>query len=163
VIRRRVPRRSPIGQAGFTLLEVLVALTILALGVVTLIQLSSQSLRLVKVSGDYQQAAQLANRLATESAPTDEGVESGQEGRFQWERRTTLVPVPDELQPEQTLPDKEPLKLFTVTIAVRWGETQSQSLELATLYTPTTGPALPQAVPGTVTTTNPATQLPRQR
>jgi general secretion pathway protein I len=151
VIRRRVPRRSPGGQAGFTLLEVLVALTILALGVVTLIQLSSQSLRLVKVSGDYQQAAQLANRIVTQSAPTDEGVESGQEGRFQWERRTSLVPVPDELLPQQTVPDKEPPKLFSVTVAVRWGE--KQSLELATLYTPTTGPELPQSnVPGAVVT-----------
>ena len=129
--------------AGFTLLEVLVALTILALAVVALIQLSSQSLRLVKTSGDYQQAAQLANRIAKEAQPTEEGVETGAEGRFQWERRVSLVPLPDEFQPTQSVPDQEPAKLFAVTIAVRWG--QNQALELATMYTPTTSPSLPQA------------------
>jgi prepilin-type N-terminal cleavage/methylation domain-containing protein len=145
VIRRRVPpgsagRSEP--EAGFTLLEVLVALTILALAVVALIQLSSQSLRLVKTSGDYQRAAQLANRLAKETQPTDEGVETGADGPFLWERRVSLVPLPDEFQPAQTVPDKEPLKLFAVTIAVRWG--QNQTLELATMHTPTTSPSLPQ-------------------
>ena len=76
--QRRNP--SPAPEAGFTLLEVLVALTILAVAVVTLIQLSSQSLRVVKISDDYQQAAQLADRMAMESRPTEEGVESGRRG-----------------------------------------------------------------------------------
>ena len=144
------------------------ALTILALGVVTLIQLSSQSLRVVKVSGDYQQAAQLANRIATQNNPTDEGVESGQEGPFQWERRTTLVPLPDEFQPKVTLPGQEPAKLFAVTIAVHWGNTQA--LEVATLYTPSTPPSLPQPAassgqqptsPSTATRATGAAQPPR--
>ncbi len=145
VLPRRVQARGWPGepQGGFTLLEVLVALTILALAVVTLIQLSSQSLRLVKSSGDYQQAAQLADRIATESQPTDEAVDTGQEGLFRWERRTSLVPLPDELQPPQNIPGREPIKLFAVTVAVRWG--QNQVLELATLHTPTTPPAIPPA------------------
>jgi len=46
------------------LLEVLLALAILGFAVVTLLQLSSQSLRLVKTSGDYQQAVLLADRIA---------------------------------------------------------------------------------------------------
>ncbi|HXJ80671.1 MAG TPA: prepilin-type N-terminal cleavage/methylation domain-containing protein [Candidatus Methylomirabilis sp.] len=138
-------------QAGFTLLEVLVALTILSLGVVTLIQLSSQSLRVVKVSGDYQQAVQLADRMAMEAKPTEEGVETGQDGLFQWERRTSVVPMPDEFLPKQTSPDQEPPKLFVVSIAVRWG--QNQTLELATMYTPTAPPPPPQgSVSGTGTT-----------
>jgi prepilin-type N-terminal cleavage/methylation domain-containing protein len=165
VTRRRSWRPSPgrRRQAGFTLLEVLVALTILAVGVVSLIQLSSQSLRLVKVSGDYQQAAQLANRIATGSAPTEEGVESGEEGRFRWERRASLVQVPEELLPKETLPDREPPKLFALTVAVSWGE--NQSLELATLYTPFTGPPPPQStnVPGTLTPTIPVTVQSRTR
>jgi prepilin-type N-terminal cleavage/methylation domain-containing protein len=141
------PRKEPgCPQAGFTLLEVLVALTILALAVVTLIQLSSQSLRLVKTAGDYQGAAQLAERIATENQPTDEGVESGQDGPFQWERRVSLVSLPDEFKPPETVPDREPVKLLAVTIAVHWG--QNQGLELATLHTPTTSPAATQTRAG---------------
>lgn len=161
-------------EAGFTLLEVLVALTILSLAVVTLIQLSSQSLRLMKTSADYQGAAQLADRIATEREPTEEGVDSGSEGPFQWERQVSLVPLPVEFTPKDTVPDKEPINLFAVTIAVRWG--QNQVLELATLHTPIAPPNTtqtpsasgPQATtpitaspsPTTATTKQPSTKQP---
>jgi type II secretion system protein I len=127
--------------AGFTLLEVLVALTILGVAVVSLIELSSQSLRLIKTSGDYQQAVVLADRLATSTQPSDEAVDQGEEDGFRWERRISLVPVPEELLPKETVPGREPPKLFAVTIDVRWG--RNQSLELATLRTPITVPAAP--------------------
>jgi type II secretion system protein I len=117
-VRRTVP-----GQAGFTLLEVLVALAVMSLAVVTLFQLISQSLRLVKTSGDYQEAVLLANRIATETQPSEEAMESGQE----------------EFQPKETTPGREPAKLFAVTIDVRWG--QNHVVELATLRTPTSTPA----------------------
>ncbi len=165
--RVKARKRSWEPEAGFTLLEVLVALTILGLAVVTLIQLSSQSLRLVKTSGDYQRAAQLADRIATEKQPSEEGVDSGEDEGFHWERQVSLVPVPDELQPKETVPDKEPPKLFAVTIAVRWG--QNQLFQLATLYTPTTSPAATQTTsaggpqptsPSTASPTTPRTQQP---
>jgi type II secretion system protein I len=174
VARRSGPRggvtlRTPSGeaQAGFTLLEVLVALTILAFAVVALLQLSSQSLRLVKTSADYQRAVQIADRIATQNQPTEEGTDTGAEGPFQWERRVSLVSLPDEFQPKETVPDKEAVKLFAVSIAVRWG--QNQTLELATLYTPTSTPSSgqtttvggqPAANPGTAT---PTTQPPVRR
>ena len=125
-------------QAGFTLLEVLVALAVMSLAIVTLFQLTSQSLRLVKTSGDYQQAVLLANRIATETQPSEEAEESGEEGPFQWQRRVSLVPLPEELQPKETIPGREPAKLFAVTIDVRWG--RNQAVELATLRTPTSAP-----------------------
>ena len=155
-------------ERGFTLLEVLVALAILGLAVVTLIELSSQSLRLVKTSADYQDAVRLADRLAGDSQPTDEGVESGEEGSFQWERRVALVPMPDELKPKEVLPGQEPLKLFAVTIDVRWG--RNQQIELATLRTPTSAPGsaetqqpsttTPQSTTGQQPTTGPNTSRP---
>lgn len=140
--------RAP-AEAGFTLLEVLVALAIVGLAVVTLLELSSQSLRLVKTSGDYQQAVLLADRIATETQPSDEAVDLGEEGPFQWERRISLVPLPEELQPKETIPGREPAKLFAVTIDVRWG--RNQALELATLRTPTTTPTVPGSQPSTST------------
>ncbi len=114
-------------QAGFTLLEVLVALLILGLAVVSLIQLSSQGLRLVKLSGDQQQAVLLADRLVRVTEPLVEGVVSGQEGAFTWERRVAVVGAPDELTPTSgPTPD-----LLALTVTVRWG--LGRSLQLASL------------------------------
>jgi len=157
-------RRASAGRQGFTLLEIIVALAILSLSVVSLIQLSSQSLRLVKTSDDYQQAAQLADRLLADSQPQEEGVDTGDEGRFQWERRSALVPLPEELQPARTVPGQEGPKLFAVTIAVRWGPNQNQALEMATLYTPTTSPVIPSSatVGGQIPRTTPTTGVPQQ-
>jgi prepilin-type N-terminal cleavage/methylation domain-containing protein len=114
-------------QRGFTLLEVLVGLVILGLAVVTLIQLASQGLRLVGVSGEHQQAVLVADRIVRETVAIAEGVETGREGPFTWERRISPVPVPDELNP----PSGPTPQLLAVSIIVRWG--QNHSLGLATL------------------------------
>ena len=114
---------------GFTLLEVLVALAILSLAVVTMIQLFGQGLRLLKVSGDYQQAVLLADQKAREVETVREGIESGQEGIFQWERRATVTAVPEDL----TVLSATPVRLVRVTVQVRWGG--NRSVEVATLRT----------------------------
>jgi general secretion pathway protein I len=114
---------------GFTLLEVLVALAILSFAVVTMIQLFAQGLRLLRVSGDYQQAVLLADQKAREVETVREGIESGQEGNFEWERRATVTEVPDEL----TVSSTSPVRLFRVTVHVRWGT--NRSVEVATLRT----------------------------
>lgn len=137
------------------------ALAILSLAVVALIQLSSQSLRLVKTSGDYQEAVLLAERIATQSRPTEEAMDTGEEGPFQWERRISLMALPEELDPKDTNPDRVPAKLFAVTIDVRWG--QNQVLELATLRTPTTTPAVAGGQPTTSTGTQPTTSTGTQQ
>jgi len=115
-------------RRGFTLLEVLVAFAILSLAVVSMIQLFSQGLRLLKVSGDYQQAALLADQKAREVETVREGVETGREGDFEWERRATVTTVPEEL----TVSGVNPIRLFRVTVQVRWG---GRSVEVATLRT----------------------------
>ena len=114
---------------GFTLLEVLVALTILAVAIVACMQLSSQGLRLLHLSDDYQQAVILADRVARAADVVAEGVDAGQEDRFQWERRVRLVPVPEELTPGAG----PQLRLYALTVAVRWG--RGRTLELASLRT----------------------------
>ena len=112
---------------GFTLLEVLVALAILGLAIVTLMQLSSQGLRLLRLSDDYQQAVLVADRVASTGDVLEEGVQAGREGRFEWERRVVLMPVPDELAAGTGL------RLYALTVAVRWGG--RRTLELASLRT----------------------------
>jgi general secretion pathway protein I len=114
---------------GFTLLEVLVALTVLAVAIVAFMQLSSQGLRLLHLSDDYQQAVIVADRVARAGDVVEEGVDAGQEGRFQWERRVSLVPVPEELTPGAG----PQLRLYALSVVVRWG--RSRTLELASLRT----------------------------
>ena len=118
---------------GFTLLEVLVAVTILGLALVTLMQLTSHGLRLLRHADDYQQATLVAERVARAVDVVQEGVASGQDGAFRWERRVALVPVPEELTPGA---GPKP-RLYALSVAVRWAG--SRSLELATL----------RSVPGT--------------
>jgi general secretion pathway protein I len=112
---------------GFTLLEVLVALTILGIAIVALMQLSSQGLRLLHLSDDYQQAVIVADRIARATDALAEGVDAGQEGRFRWERRITVVPVPEELTPGAG----PQLRLYALSVGVRWG--RDRTLELASL------------------------------
>jgi prepilin-type N-terminal cleavage/methylation domain-containing protein len=114
---------------GFTLLEVLVALAILALALVTMMQLSAHGLRLLRVSEDYQGAVRFADYLARDVEPDREGVETGQHGALRWERRISLMPVADELTADA---GPQP-RLYAVSVAVAWGT--RRTLELTTLRT----------------------------
>ena len=83
-------------QAGFTLLEVLVALAVLSFAVVVSIQAFAGGLRLLKLSGEHQDAMLIADQKAREIvAPTSGGIESGTEGAYTWEREVKIVATPD--------------------------------------------------------------------
>ena len=112
---------------GFTLLEVLVAMAILALALVAMTQLSAQGLRLLRLSEDYQGAVRLADHLARTVEPDRERVETGQQGSHRWERRVALVPVPDEL----TVDAGQRPRLYAITVSVGWGA--QRTLELTSL------------------------------
>ena len=115
------------GDGGFTLLEVLVALVILSVAVVTLIQLSSQGLRLLRVSGEHQDAVILADRLARAADVSGERLDTGREGAFEWERRTKLVVFPADL----TTTNTDAPRLLSLSVAVKWGS--GRSVEVSTL------------------------------
>lgn len=116
-------------SAGFTLLEVLIAMVILSVAVVGLIQTASQGLRLLKVSSDHQEAVALGDRLVRAVDSPVEGMDSGQEGQFSWERRVRVVAVPDELSP----PSSSSPQLLALSVAVRWSN--GRTVEVATLRT----------------------------
>jgi general secretion pathway protein I len=116
---------------GFTLLEVLVALVVLATTVVAVLQLFGGGLRLARAAGDHADAALLASaKLADlEPGPLTEGVTEGTDGPYRWTRRVTLesalLPV------EPNTPEAIGIRLARVNVEVRWG--QSRRFELVTL------------------------------
>lgn len=140
-------RRSP-NDAGFTLLEVLVALAILGTAVVASIQGFAQGLRLLKLSGDHQQAMLLADQKTREIVTPAEGREEGTEGVFRWKRTTALVPAPD-LQPPTGLPV---WRVWQISVLVQWDT--SRQVEVATLRTTPVVPE-PTVTPATAPRPNP--------
>jgi general secretion pathway protein I len=116
---------------GFTLLEVLVALVVLATTVVAVLQLFGGGLRLARAASDHSDAALLASaKLADlEPGPLTEGTTEGTEGPFRWTRRVTLEPAL--LPVEPVAPDAIGIRLARVNVEVRWGQTRR--VELVTL------------------------------
>ena len=117
-------------EAGFTLIEVLVAFAILSLTIVVAVQGFAQGLRLLKLSGDHQQAALLADQKAREVVLPKEGRESGTEGAFAWERVIKEVPAP-ELTPNGQLPKWH---VFEIDVQVAWGDSK-RTVAITTLRT----------------------------
>jgi len=113
-------------------------MVIVAVAITTLLQLSSQGLRLLKLSGDHQHAALLADRLLREVEPAGEEVGAGQKGAFAWERRIAIVPVARELSP----PSGPTPQLYSVSVSVRWAG--GRSVEAATLRTAPGGETAPR-------------------
>jgi general secretion pathway protein I len=125
---RRSARRS--AEAGFTLLEVLVALAVLSFAVVVSIQAFAGGLRLLKLSGEHQDAMLLADQKAREiTAPTSGGVEGGTEGAYTWEREVKIVATPD-LDVEGRAVK---WRMWEIDVRVRWGD--RRQVTIATLRT----------------------------
>lgn len=131
-----------LSQAAFTLLEVMVALAILALGLVTVLELFAGSLRLGAKASRHTEATIYAqnemNRLF--ARPTlEEGEESGElpDGYF-WRARVQEI-HPEEAQTRFDSRQQNPTDLFhlyTLEVTVSWREDGSeQTLTLRSLRT----------------------------
>jgi len=123
---------SSFNEAGFTLLEVIIALTILSIGLVSAIEVFSNDLRLVLFSKDYTQALIHAREQMEEVDlhNLSEGVEAGEfSDGYKWQRVITPYPL-DEAG------DSSPVKVLEVKVIVSWLSGKGErSVELTTLRT----------------------------
>jgi general secretion pathway protein I len=116
---------------GFTLIEVLVALTLFALVGGSLLALVQTGLRTTALGNEYTHAALLARSKLTE-LQVYTGLRPGiYEGEFDERFRWQLTFTERQEDAEQTLLEQIPMD---VTIAVTWGEGNNQkSVDLQTV------------------------------
>ena len=126
------PNHSPLAESGFSLLEVLVAFTILALSLGVLMQVFSQALNAATLSGTYGRATALAEAgmdLVGIDIPLEPGQRSGEtEDGLRWLVQVTEVPMAD------LLPGEAPLPAYLVSSEVTWESVRgARRVTLATL------------------------------
>ena len=118
---------------GFTLLEVLVALTIVGLGVVTLLQIFSLGLRLQARSNSRMDAIVQGSRVMDELLARRKLAEGPDNGKFGADGRWTAQIQSTRDSPSSlALSSNWELKEVAVEMTVRDGERQRQ-IELKTL------------------------------
>lgn len=107
---------------GFLLIEVVVALAILAVGLTVIIELFSGGLRLGRASMEYTRAVNYARMKMEETMlklAIEEGTQEGEadDGTFRWQVGVKKV---DLLSIDKSLDYKPPIELFQVRIDVFW-------------------------------------------
>jgi general secretion pathway protein I len=127
---RRLGRNSSFSSSeGFTLIEVLVALALLAVGLTTLIELFSGSLSLAHSSRVYTTATFLANQKMGETLLSEEN--QSQSGNFEYpyedfsytvelDSQELPVTMPEDSLFEENIPPMPSLKKIRVTVS--WEE-----------------------------------------
>jgi general secretion pathway protein I len=142
------PGDAPTPEAGFTLLEVLVAFVIAALALSVLFQGSIDGLRSVRVSGQYQEALSRArSRLAAVDvgAPLVPGTRQGDDGGgFRWETRVTpSATAPTARGTAADLARGPRVGLYAVSVSVTWTDGGNRQVRLDGLRTVALPPAPP--------------------
>lgn len=113
---------------GFTLVEVLVAFTILAFSLAALLPVFSDSMRATRVSGEYAVATAFAqSRIAEYDATGEEGVEEGlYADAYHWRLETKRLSETGSAPRIDLIP-------LEVSVTVEWGAFNQRSVTLATV------------------------------
>ena len=116
-------RLPPARQRGFSLLEILVAFSILALSLGVLMQIFSGSLRNADITRDQAQAVALAQTLLA-SAGVETALAAGErsgsvDDKFRWQLRA--APAAQELRAGASGAVPLTLELWEVSVRVAWG------------------------------------------
>ena len=134
-VRHSPARLHRVHQAGFSLIEVVVAFALLALGLTLVLGSLSGAARQVRAAGDLSRASLHAQSLLAQ-AGVGEVLEPGRRtgvlegGRFQW----TLDAAPWQ-DPETAAPPPWPgaPRMVQLTLTLQWGPGSGQRLQWRTL------------------------------
>ena len=114
----RSPFPAPRSQNGFTLLEVIAAIMLLAIAFTALMRVAGGSIRLSQNASDHTEAALWARSLldtAFTTEPIRPGTTSGQfDPRFRWQLDVSPWQPP-------SAPPNTPLQLYQLDLDVTWG------------------------------------------
>ncbi|MDO9106247.1 MAG: type II secretion system protein [Methylovulum sp.] len=130
-------------QRGFSLLEILIAFSILALSLGILLKIFSSGVNIAAVAEEYTAAVQIAESLMIRTGvetPLQAGETSGLDGEhYNWR----VVVNPYVLPPDQVDVNALKLALFKVDVTVSWGDgnTGERQIELSTLKLTTEKPS----------------------
>lgn len=122
-------------QQGFSLLEILIAFSILALSIGILLKVFSGGVNTAVIAEDYTVATQIAESLLTKAGseiPLKEHQSKGEENdKYHWQ----LLITPYNLRSEQFEPNKLPAEFYKVTVTVAWDEDDinGRQIQLSTL------------------------------
>ena len=131
-MKSRAVRNQGKKDAGFSLLEVLVAATLMGMMLVVILEVLTSALRAQEASQSNTQAVLAAEKVMAEYSEMDvsKGVYQGREGRFDFQvRLTPQLQVPYPMQNRK-------LVCSSLQVVVSWKEQgKTKTLELQTLRT----------------------------
>jgi len=122
-------------QEGFSLLEILIAFSILALSLGILLKIFSAGVNTAMVAEDYTAAVQIAESLMAKTGvetPLQAGDASGVENeKYHWQ----VVVSPFEFNPDNVDTSAITAELFKVKVIVSWGDdtANDRQVELTTV------------------------------
>jgi general secretion pathway protein I len=122
-------------QQGFSLLEILIAFSILALSLGILLKIFSAGVNTALVAEDYTAAVQIAESLMAKTG-VETPLQANQASGLENEKYHWLVEVsPFEFNPENVDTTAITAILFKVKVIVSWGDdnTNDRQVELTTL------------------------------
>ena len=125
----RVPRGRAGAAAGFTLLEVAIALAIIGVGVVTVLELFSAGLRMESGAGTRARAVVHARGLLDATMALPEIKPGGERGRiddtFHWE--VNVREAPEYLDAnKKDLDVHDDILMFEIEVSVLWPQTANR-------------------------------------
>jgi general secretion pathway protein I len=122
-------------QKGFSLLEILIAFSIMALSITILLRIFSGGVNTVMIAEDYTVAVQIAESLLAKTGSEiqlKEQQDSGDENqKYHWELTIRPYTINGEKFDGKTVP----AELYKVNVTVNWGDGKSddRQIQLSTL------------------------------